>query len=76
MVLPSTNIMGNRAHWDLLKKYPWLRRKVRGYHANGPDKGQKRIWNHKLRAAWRRLSGRDPDEVSWPTRAGDRWDWY
>ena len=68
--------MGNREHNKLLRRYPWLSHKARGTHIDGPDKPQKRLWNQKLRAIWRKLSRRDPDEVSWPTRAGNRWDWY
>lgn len=67
--------MGNRAHGDLLKKHPFLRRKARGFHQDGPNVQQKRIWNHKWRAIMRQLLLRDPDETTYPRRAGDRWDW-
>lgn len=68
--------MGNRAHDVLLKKYPWLRWRGRGTHADGPSPEQKRIWAHKLRAKFRQLLRRDPDETVYPKRAGDLWDWY
>lgn len=68
--------MGNRAHWQLLAKYPFLRRKARGFHADGPDKGQKRIWAHRWRARIRHLLHQDPDNVSYPKKCGNKFEWY
>lgn len=68
--------MSNRTHDQLLAKYPFLRGKARGVRANGPDKWMKRTWNQELRATWKQLARRDFDETTWPTKAGERWDWY
>jgi hypothetical protein len=68
--------MGNRAHNELLKKYPFLRRHARGFHADGPPPWMKRLWAHKWRARMRQLLLKDPDSVSYPRRCGDRWSWY
>ena len=68
--------MGNRAHWALLEKYPWLRRRGRGVRADGPQKWIKRVWNRKRRMQWKAAAHQDEAGATWLTRAGDRWDWY
>lgn len=77
--------MGNRAHRSLLDRHPWLSRRARGQHADGPDVAQKRLWNRKWRARMRTLlhgvgtqdpPPHDPDATSYPKRAGNRSDWY
>ncbi len=68
--------MGNRAHWALIEKFPWLRRKPRGFHADGPQPWIKRVWARKLRGKMRELLRGDHDDTSYPRRMGDRWNWY
>lgn len=68
--------MGNRAHEAMLNDHPWLRRKMRGCHADGPQVWIKRKWSHRLRQTMRRLLRRDPDKTVYPLRMGDRWEWY
>lgn len=67
--------MGNRAHADLLRKYPWMRN-ARAYHRDGPPVWLKRQWNRELRSRWKTLAHKDPDTITWPTRAGNIYDWY
>lgn len=68
--------MGNREHEKMLNKYPWMKRRARGFHRDGPPVWMKRNWAHRLRAKFRELLRRDPDQTTYPKRAGDRWEWY
>ena len=68
--------MGNREHSKLVEKYPFLRHKARGWHADGPSPWMKRQWAHKWRARMRQLLLKDPDATVYPKRCGDRWEWY